>query len=479
MDYTNPDVYVQDIASGASPIQQASSTIGVMIGATRSGLVGEAQLIGSFTEYIQLYANGLETPFMENSDLTYAVHGFFTNGGKQLYIIRVASSTAKKALKTLTVNAGLDITAKYEGVAGNSISVEIKKNEDWVATTNELFDVIVSVGTSDNVIIPEVTIDNIVDTINKNVKAKEWIVASKNAEVWDELAEEKVTLEGGADGVSDLNDSDYSDALEAISTLDDATFVAIPGQTSSVLNSAILAYCDEHKLFPLLDMPVGSTVKETKEYRKSISANGGALLYPWGYMNDPLTNTLRLTPCAGHVMGVYSRIIASRGVHKAPAGTEADVKGFVSMEKTLTSSDVSVLNPVGVVCIQPRPNAGIVVWGARALTSDPTMRYVSDVLINYTIKKSLYNGTQFAIFEPNDENLWSRVKATCEALLESMRLDGSLKGEASEAYYVTVDSSNNTNSSIANGLLNVEIGYSPVKPAEFIVIKLAHVMQSA
>ena len=150
------------------------------------------------------------------------------------------------------------------------------------------------------------------------------------------------------------------------------------------------------------------------------------------------------------------------------------------MEYQLTATQLGTLNPLGVICITPKPNAGIVVWGARSLnSSDTTMRYVTDGLLNLNIKKSLYDGTQFAVFEPNDEILWSRVQATCKAFLETLRLQGALKGTAEEAYYVTVDGTNNTEDSIAEGMLNIEIGYSPVKPAEFVVIKLAHSIVSA
>lgn len=473
--YNSPGVYIQDIKSGLRSIQQASSSIGCLLGATRSGLVGEAQLVNSFTEYMNLYANGLDTAFMANSSLTYAVHGFFTNGGQQVYIGRVASSSAKKSTKTST--AGITATAKYEGIWGNDISIKIAKSEEFEETSNEIYDVIITLGTSDSVVISEVTESTLVASVLANSKVKNWLSEFSLSSSYA-ITEENFKLAGGADGVDDLVDDDYVQALNMIDVLDDVTLVAIPAQTSKVVNDAIMSYCDNHGLFPILDMPMGSSVKDTKAYRKSISAKGGCLAYPWGKMNDPLTNTLKTVPTCGHVMGVYARTIEERGVHKAPAGVDAVVRGFVEMEKPLTKGDVDVLNPVGVVCIMSRPNAGIVIWGARALTNDSSMRYVSDVLINYNIKRSLYNGTQYAVFEPNDETLWSSVNATCKAFLESLRLQGTLKGTAEEAYYVTVDSSNNPEASINNGFLNIEIGYAPVKPAEFVVIKLAHSIES-
>lgn len=128
MNLTTPDVYLQDLVAGSTSIGLEDSTVGIMIGTARSGVVGVPQLVNSWSEYIEKYAFGLDTPFMKDSDLSYAVYGFFNNGGRQLYILRVASATAKKA--TATVCGGLVITAMYEGVAGNDISFALAKDED-------------------------------------------------------------------------------------------------------------------------------------------------------------------------------------------------------------------------------------------------------------------------------------------------------------------------------------------------------------
>ena len=470
--YKAPGVYIQDVVSGSQSITQASSSVGVLIGVTRSGVVGVAQKIGSWTEFIAKYANGLDTPFMENSYLPYAVHGFFTNGGRELYIGSVKKE-AVKATITSTTNK-ITATASNEGTWGNDIKISIKKNADFDEDSNKAFDVTIAVGTSESITIQDVTLETICSAVMTNSKAKQWIGAFSIDESTTELAEEEISLAGGTNG-NDLQDSDYVDALSMIDTLDDATMVAIVGQTSKTVNDALLSYCDNNGLFPIIDMPIGSTAEETKAYRKSISAFTGALCYPWGKVNDPLTNSLKTVPTAGHVMGVYARSIENRGIHKAPAGVEAVVRGFVEMECQLTSSNISTLNPIGVICVTARPNAGIVLWGARSLNStDTTMRYVTDGLLNLNIKKSLYNGTQFAVFEPNDEKLWSKVGTACRAFLESLRISGALKGSAGEAYYVKVDETNNIDDTIAEGELHIEVGYAPVKPAEFVIIKLAH-----
>ena len=474
--YKSPDVYIKDVVSGSKSIVQASSTIGVLLGVTRSGVTGVAQKISSWTEFIAKYANGLDTPFLENSYLPYSVHGFFTNGGRELYIGSIKKN-AEKATATSETNK-ITATALTEGVWGNSVKVSIKKNADY-AEDYKAFDVTVSVGNSDSATVTDLTKEEMSYGVVSNNKIKNWLESFDIDKETTELAEEEFTLAGGTDG-DELTDTDYADALSMIDILDDATMVAIPGQTSKAVNDAILAYCDNNGLFPIIDMPLGSTAEETKMYRKSISAFTGALPHPWGKMADPLTNTLKLVPTAGHVMGVYARTMETYGIHKAPAGVNAVVRGFVEMEYQVSQAQINSLNPIGVICITARPNCGIVVWGARSLNStDDKMRYVSDGLLNLNIKKSLYNGTQFAVFEANTEQLWTKLQATCKSFLETLRTSGALKGSAEEAYYVTVDSSINTQDTIDAGELNIEIGYAPVKPAEFIIIKLAHSIETA
>ena len=477
--YQAPDVYIEDVKSGSQSISQVSSSVGAMLGATRGGEVGVPTLVTSWTDFVNQFANGLDTPFISTSFLSYAVYGFFANGGRQLYVTRVAHETAKKATKKGT---NLTITAKTEGTWGNDLKVTITKNEDYVETTNEEFDVTVEIGSSASTKIRSVKIDTIVDAIMTDSITKNWISDVTVNEDVTSLTEETIALTDGADGISDLTDTDYVDALSNLDLIvDEVTMVAIPGITTPAVRDGILSYCDNNKLFPIITAPKGSTRDEAKVLRKSISAQYGAMPFPWGNLTDPLTNKEKTIPPEGHYMGVCARIIEDRGVFKAPAGTEATLRGFNSMELALSKTDCEILNPVGVVCLLTRRNYGLVVWGARGLnSSDTTMRYVSDHFLNINIRKSLYEGTQFAVFEPNNKSLWIGVSSTCKAFLESLRKKGAFKGEGEgTAYYVKCDSSNNTDSSINQGILNIEVGYAPVKPSEFVVIKLAHSMESA
>lgn len=471
--YSNkaPGVYIQDVSNGVQSISQASSSVGLMIGTTRSGSIGIAQKVKSWAEFLNKYSRGLDTPFTKDSYLPYAVYGFFSNGGSELYIGSIKKNA--KAAEATSENNGIKVVASNEGVWGNSITVSIVRNSDYAADSYEAYDITVAVGTSDSVVINDVLVDNL-SSIMSNSKVKSWLSEFSLPAVPETFEEETITLSGGSDG-DELVDADYVEALKMADSLSDLTLVAIPGQCSKDVDAALLSYCDEHDLFPMIDMPIGSTVDEAKKYRKEINAWTGALFYPWGKMNDPLTNSLKVVPAVGHMMGLYARTIESQGIHKAPAGVSANVRGFVELETVLSSQDVGELNGVGVVCIMSRSNSGIVSWGARSLNSvDSDMKYVTDGLINLNLKKSLYAGTEFAVFEPNTDLLRASVVSACTGLLETMRKNGTLKGTKEEAYFVTCDGTNNTDETIAEGFLYIDIGYAPVKPAEFVIIRLAH-----
>lgn len=480
--YLTPDVYFKDVSAGASAIAQTSSSVGAMFGVTPAGVINELVKVTSWTEYVNTFANGLESPFMKNQDLSYAVYSFFANGGKELYVANVRKTdhtsednNAKKAVAT-DETTGITLTAYAEGEAYNGITLTIKKSSFFVESTYEAYDVKIALGTT-AVTISEVTKDNIISAINSDLTVKKWVVASATTVT---MAETTITLTGGKDGIEALSDNDFIKALSLLDEVQDVTLVAVPGRTSTSLTTALLSYCDNTRLFPFIDVPSGSTVQEVKEKRRAYSSNGGVLAYPWGYITDPSSTdeSLRLVPTCGALMGLYARYINAYGVWVAPAGINATIRGFIKLEKKLTNDEIGQLNMAGVVSIVNKQNVGIVSWGARGLNNDATMKYVTDVLLNYTIKRDLYNGTQFSVFKPNDEKLWSDVSGVISSYLENLRSEGALKGSSSEAYSVICDSSNNTDETINNGYLYIDVAYAPVKPAEFVVIRLAHQMNN-
>lgn len=482
-----PDVYVNQVKSGAQSIPTTANLVGAMVGATRSGELNKPTLISSFAEFVEKFANGLDTPYSADSYLAYAVYGFYANGGGQLYITRIAHSDAAVAqyVKAQEESTTLTLKAKSVGTWGNALSLVIAKNEDWVATTNEVFDItgkLTFSGTvSDSFKLTAVTTDTFENALLSNVKFQSWFdvdefdVASGYA-----LAEKTFTLTGGTDGVSSLTDTDYSNGIDLLDALDDITLLACPGWTTTTTDAKMMTFGDSHQVHPIMDMPINTSVADAKAKAKARSGKGGAYYYPWIVVNDPLTDALKTVPTAGHVMGQYASTVEKRGLGKVPAGVENIVAGAVDVEKKLMGTDVDILNPVCVNCICVRANYGICIWGARSLNkNDAEMRYVSDVIINYVFTRALYAGTQFAVFEPNDEALWTSCRAAIKTYLRTQYDNGVLRGaNYDEAFYVVCDKSNNTDATQLAGELHIEVGYASKKPAEFVVINLAHSMQS-
>lgn len=470
--YSSPGVFIEENPN-PSVVEAVSASNGGFVGVAQRGAVGKPIFITSWNAYINNFALGMDSPFLANSDLAYAVYGFFQNGGKRCYVMRVAHEDVAKA--TLTSD-GLTINAKDEGLWGNSLKVAITAN-DIVATN---FDIKVTLGAE----VVE-TLRNLSNTVGEENYWIDYVeVHSKYIQgISGSLKKiESTAFSGGSDGLTSIADADYTKALNNFDVIDDLNLLCVPGQTSDAINSAVMSYCEGRKdVFAILDAPLASTVTSVLTLRKSMTCKNAAMYFPWIKVSDPLSKVgkLRSCPPCGHVMGVYARTAYERGVWKAPAGTEAILRGAVEVTTTLTNADTDLLNPAGIVSIIPKTNYGIVVWGARDLHPDSSMKYISDVLLDINIKKEVHRITQPFVFEPNDSNTWTRVAATVESFLDNLWREGALLGDsAGEAYYVKCDADLNTPDTIEAGQLLCEVGYAGKKPAEFIVFRFSHQVAS-
>jgi phage tail sheath protein FI len=207
---------------------------------------------------------------------------------------------------------------------------------------------------------------------------------------------------------------------------------------------------------------------ETAGYDSSYAA----LYYPWIQVMDPITNRPMNIPPSGHMAGIWARNDTTRGVHKAPANEV--VQGAIGLAYGTTKGEQDTLNPVGVNCIRAFPGRGIRVWGARTLSSNPSWRYLNVRRLFNFVEKSIENGTQWVVFEPNDQDLWARVRRDIGAFLKTVWANGALFGTtADQAFYVKCDAELNPPESRDLGLLITEIGLCPVKPAEFVVFRIS------
>jgi phage tail sheath protein FI len=203
----------------------------------------------------------------------------------------------------------------------------------------------------------------------------------------------------------------------------------------------------------------------------------GAIYYPWIWSADPIgrgSNPKILLPPSGFVGGIYARIDNSRGVFKAPAGIETGIGGALSVATTVSDVEQDGLNPISVNVIRTVPGSGFVVWGSRTFGSDASWRYIPVRRMAIFLRVSIYYGIQWAVFEPNDEPLWAELRLNIRSfMLTQFRAGAFQGGTPDDAFFVKCDSSTTTQQDIDNGVVNILVGFAPLKPAEFVVLKLS------
>jgi hypothetical protein len=222
--------------------------------------------------------------------------------------------------------------------------------------------------------------------------------------------------------------------------------------------------------FAILDSPEVIEKGGVDKLPKPRDSKYGAYYFPWLEVYDPDKGNIFVPP-SGHVAGVYARVDGERGVHKAPANEI--VRGALGLKYTITKGEQDILNPKGVNCIREFKGRGIRIWGARTISSDPEWRYINVRRLFNMVEASIEKGTQWVVFEPNDERLWKKVTRNIVAFLSRIYMSGALFGKnPSEAFYVKCDSETNPPEVIDAGQVICEIGMCPVKPAEFVIFRI-------
>lgn len=283
--------------------------------------------------------------------------------------------------------------------------------------------------------------------------------------------------------------------IRGLTIAEDVTMVAVPDLTTAAtrngsvdremfkaVQTALITHCElSGSRMAILDAPPELDPQEVEEWRSGdamYDSPFATLYWPWLNVANPLAgagdngSTTLSVPPSGHVAGVWARTDAVRGVWKAPANEI--VRGALGVAMQVTKGEQDALNPKGVNCIRSFGTRGIRVWGARTLSSDPSWRYVNVRRLFNFVKESILAGTQWVVFEPNDLDLWQRVRRTLNAFLTGLWRQGALAGAtAAEAFYVKCDAETNPPESVDEGKLIVEVGLAPVKPAEFVVFRLS------
>ncbi|HVN06227.1 MAG TPA: phage tail sheath subtilisin-like domain-containing protein [Bryobacteraceae bacterium] len=293
--------------------------------------------------------------------------------------------------------------------------------------------------------------------------------------------------------------------LYALDKITDVNIIAIPGQGDPGTVNAGVDYCKDYRqlqdCFFIGDMGSFANVDfarvdgaapsvRTREDAIAFASTGfggtpldkaagdyGAIYYPWVWSADPIgsgRNPKILLPPSGFMAGIYARTDNSRGVFKAPAGTEAGVAGAIALATTVSDAEQDTLNPISVNVIRTVPGSGFVVWGTRTFGSDASWRYVPVRRMAIFLRTSIYYGIQWAVFEPNDEPLWAELRLNIRAFMLTQFRAGAFQGsKPDDAFFVACDSSTTTQQDIDNGVVNILVGFAPLKPAEFVVLKLS------
>jgi len=300
----------------------------------------------------------------------------------------------------------------------------------------------------------------------------------------DTVAGAVSAVQPGSDGTLPINDNDYANALSWLDTVRDVSLIAVPGIGSSAVADAGMNYCRNRPLsdcFYIADMDRDDiSLEDALQYRDDINTPNsyGAVYFPWLKALDPtgLSSEPISVPPSGYVAGMYSQIDAKRGVWKAPAGTEAVLGGAGGLVTDLTDIQQGNLNKhkKSVCVIRKFPGSGIVLWGARTLSSDPEYKYIPVRRMAIMMRVSIYNGIQWTVFEPNDEELWSQIRLNIGSFMMTLFRQGAFQGSTpSQAFFVKCDSETTTQADIDLGIVNVLVGFAPLKPAEFVVVKIS------
>jgi phage tail sheath protein FI len=288
----------------------------------------------------------------------------------------------------------------------------------------------------------------------------------------------------GTDGDT-MQSNDYTGAFSALDTVRDISLVAVPGVGAEDVVAEGMNYCGVRRplsdCFFIADMSQQDrTPGQVVQWQNHLSvANSyGAVYYPWLQMADPNGGPDAVeVPPSGFVAGVYARTDAQRGVWKTPAGSQASVAGSVGLARELTDVEHGNLNTAekSVCVIRHFPASGTVIWGGRTLSgSDAEWRYISPRRMAIFLRKSIFDGIQWAVFEPNDEPLWSQLRLNLNAFMMTLFRKGAFQGSTpDQAFFVKVDAETTTQADIDAGVVNILVGFAPLKPAEFVVVQLS------
>jgi phage tail sheath protein FI len=504
-----PGVYVEEISSGVRSITGVATSITAFVGRARRGPIDEdgPVVVNSYADFERIFGGlWLESP------MTFAVRDFFLNGGAQAIIVRVYKGVqneepaAKLSLDPESGNDKYELTAKSPGSWANNLLVRADYDTKDTSDTN-LFNLYVREGADGPIEeFRNVSVDKAsprrVDKVLKNesllVNGAALADGQKRPAEADKWSDAKVAKVGAA--VKDGTKLDKAaitgtqgKGLYALDKADLFNLLCIPphasdGDTIEDIEDGLIQdavkYCADRRAVFIID-PKWKTKADAVTGAKDLAALAGATYarnasayFPRLRQPNPLRgNQMEAFAPSGTVAGIIARTDAQRGVWKAPAGLDAGLVGVPELEVKLSDMDNGELNPLGLNCLRLMPAAGPVVWGARTARGNDKLadewKYLPVRRTALFIEESLFRGTQWVVFEPNDEPLWAQIRLNVGAFMHELFRQGAFQGiTPKDAYFVKCDKETTTQTNINNGVVNIVVGFAPLKPAEFVVIKL-------
>ena len=521
-EYLSPGVYVEEVPAGPRPIQGVGTSTTGVVGITERGPT-TPRLVTSWGDFLRWFGDVMD----ENVSFTsYGARGFFENGGQRLFVARVTSDDAVAAgmvFSTADAAQGVLMQANGPGEWGNGLFVRIAAGSRTGFRVTILYFREVPVPFVDpldsanignpNRVEPDITEDyddleftptagnyfiNIINS-NSTLVTVAWNAPAVPSALPDNIAFGQLTDTPASNGttptpgtsyIGDPGDPiDQRTGLAGLEVIDQIALLFIPDERHPALSvvdqnavmNALVNQCERLRdRFAILQ--IGSGQGQVNTIIPPQDTTYAAVYYPWIRVFNPRSRDTLLIPPGGHVAGIYARSDQTRGVHKAPANEV--VRDIVNrninstrkpLEYTISKGEHDILNPLGINVIRDFRDSrrGIRVWGARTLSSDPLWRYVNVRRLFLFVEESIDEGTQWVVFEPNDEPTWARVRQVVGNFLDTVWRDGALQGSTQEqAYFVRCGYDTMTQADIDAGRLICEVGIAPVKPAEFVIFRI-------
>ena len=522
---TYPGVYVEEIPSGVRTITGVATSITAFIGKASRGPVNRAVTITSFADFERVFGGLART-----MTLGYAVRDFFVNGGSLAIVVRLYKATEGSAAKATFEIANLTLQASSEGAWGMQVRARVDKkpttdpNLQAVAQRlgvqpADLFDLTVRDGSTgsietflnlttkesarraDRVLATEsrlVVVDPSVALPSDTSPAAHagaltdpdvWTAATKSTPA-KSGAPADVAVDSAALVAADFKGSaSAKTGLYALENADLFNLLCIPpdareGDVPDDVYQEALAYCARRRAMLIVDPKNGwTTVATAQSGAGGMNLNGdaarnAALYFPRILQADPgLDGQIDVFVPCGVVAGTFARTDAQRGVWKAPAGIDASLNGVAGLRVEMTDGENGLLNPLGINCLRTFPIYGRVVWGSRTMrgadAAADEYKYVPVRRTALFIEESLYRGLKWVVFEPNDEPLWAQIRLNVGAFMHNLFRQGAFQGATPrDAYFVKCDKETTTQNDIDLGIVNILVGFAPLKPAEFVIVKI-------